>query len=122
MLDELLRAKARSLRGLSSDDLLSALGLGRRHTVFDDALPTGLAFVAGLAAGAGIALLLAPKSGREMRQDLSQRASALGGKLTSAASDVADQVRHALPLPGAEAQREQVRSSSAAGTGSRSPS
>lgn len=120
MLDEMLRAKARSLRDLSSDDLLSVLGLARRPTVLDAAIPTGVAFVAGLAAGAGIALLLAPKTGREMRQDLSQRASALGGRLTSAASDVADQVRHALP--GGEVQREPVRSSTTAGTGSRSPS
>jgi YtxH-like protein len=120
MLDELLRAKARSLRDINSDDLLSVLGLGRRTSAFDAALPTGLAFVAGFAAGAGVALLLAPKSGREMRQDLSNRASELSGKLTSAASDVADQVRHALP--GGEAQREPVRSSATAGTGSRSPS
>lgn len=109
MLDDIIRLKARALRDLSSDDILGALGLERRSTALDSALPTGLAFVAGLAAGAGLALLLAPKSGREIRDDISSKASELTGRLSTAASEVADEVRHALP--GAES-RENARSGS----------
>jgi hypothetical protein len=119
MLDELLRMKAKRLRNIDSDDLLSMLGLERRHTALDAAIPTGLAFLAGAAAGAGIALLLAPKSGREVRQDLSNRASELSGQLSSAASEVADQVRQALP---GDTHRDPARAATGAGTNTRSPS
>ena len=97
MLDEFMKTRARALRDLSSDDILSALGLERRHTPFEAAMPTALAFVAGIAAGAGVALLLAPKSGREVRADISNKASELTGKLTSTASELASDVRAALP-------------------------
>jgi hypothetical protein len=118
MLDDIIRLKARALRDLSSDDILGALGLERRTTALDSAIPTGLAFVAGLAAGAGLALLLAPKSGREIREEISSKASELTGRLSTAASEVADEVRHALP--GAES-RENARTGSTASSG-RTPS
>jgi gas vesicle protein len=109
MLDDFMKSKTRAF---SSDDILNALGLARRPTAYDSAMPVGLAFIAGLAAGAGAALLLAPKSGRETRQDLanaaaqltnkatelSNKATELTGRLTSAASEVASDVRAALPL------------------------
>jgi len=98
MLDDFMKTKTRALREFSSDDILNALGLSRKPTPFDAAIPTALAFVAGVAAGAGVALLLAPKSGREVRQDLSNKASELTGRLTSAASEVVSDVRNALPL------------------------
>jgi YtxH-like protein len=98
MLDEFIKNRSRALRDFSSDDILSALGLERRSSSLDAAIPTALAFVAGLAAGAGVALLLAPKSGRETRQDLSNKASELTGRLTSSASEIATDVRNALPL------------------------
>lgn len=115
MLENLLKTKSRALRNLSSDDILSALGLERRSTVLDNALPSGLAFVAGLAAGAGIALLLAPKSGREIREDISSKASELSGRLTSAASGVADDVRQALPTFDSDKNRENNRTLSGSG-------
>ena len=108
MLDEFMRTKARAMRDFSTDDILSALGLERRHTAFDNAIAPTLAFIAGAAAGAGIALLLAPKSGREVRADISNKATELtgrltstaneiGGRLTSTASEIASEVRNALP-------------------------
>lgn len=96
MLDELLRSKTRAISNLSSDDILSVLGLERRHTTLENAIPTSIAFVAGLAAGAGIALLLAPKSGREVRQDISNRATELSSRIGTAASDLASEARSAL--------------------------
>jgi hypothetical protein len=105
MLDEFIKTRSRALRDFSSDDILSALGLERRSTAVEAAIPTALAFVAGLAAGAGVALLLAPKSGREVRQDISNRASELTskaseltGRLASSANELATDVRNALPI------------------------
>jgi len=108
MLDDFMKPQRRALRDFSSDDILSALGLERRHTAIDAVIPTALAFVAGAAAGAGIALLLAPKSGRETRQDLSNKATELTNrltstaneltsKLTSSANELVHDVRNALP-------------------------
>jgi len=101
MWEDILRSRARSL---SSDDILGALGLARKHSAFDDAIPTGLAFVAGLAAGAGIALLLAPKSGREIRQDLSNRASELTNRLGTTANELAADARSAIGLGASQPQ------------------
>jgi hypothetical protein len=105
MWDEIFKNKARAMQDFSTDDILSALGLQRQRTMYDAALPTTLAFVAGAAAGAGIALLLAPKSGREMRQDISNKATELTNKateltksLTSTANELAEDARSALPL------------------------
>lgn len=97
MWDAILKNKARAMRDLSTDDILSALGLERQRTPFDAAVPTTLAFVAGAAAGAGIALLLAPKSGREMRQDISTKAQELTRSLSSSATELAEDARQALP-------------------------
>jgi gas vesicle protein len=90
MLDEFMKTRARAMRDFSSDDILSALGLERRHTALDAAIPTTLAFLAGAAAGAGLALLLAPKSGREVRADISNKATELTGRLTSAANEISN--------------------------------
>jgi hypothetical protein len=66
--DDLLRLLARRRSRMRSDDILSAVGL----------LGTGLLI------GAGLALLFAPKSGRELRKQMSDRMeearSSLGGE------------------------------------------
>jgi hypothetical protein len=93
MWDKILKTNTRGFRDLSSDDILSVLGLARRTTPLESATSTGLAFVAGLAAGAGIALLLAPKSGREVRQDISNRAQELSGRIGATASELAAEAR-----------------------------
>lgn len=113
MWEDILKMKARSL---SSDDLLSALGLERKHTVIDDAIPTGLAFVVGLAAGAGIALLLAPKSGREIRQDLSNRASELTSRIGSTANELASEARSAIGVGQPQQETRSPESRTLAGT------
>jgi len=126
MLEDFLKPQRRSLRDFSSDDILSALGLERRHTAIDAAIPTALAFVAGAAAGAGIALLLAPKSGRETRQDLSNKATELTNrltstaneltsKLTSSANELVQDVRAALPTSQEERRNAETTATRALG-------
>lgn len=57
-------------RDLSSDDMLGYLGLQKKRTFADYVVPGLGFFAAGIAAGAGIGLLLAPTSGRELRQQI----------------------------------------------------
>jgi gas vesicle protein len=65
--------KLSDLRGLDRDDVLRMIGLQqRRSTGAAIAAGAGL-FSAGLLLGAGVALLLAPKPGSELRDDLRER-------------------------------------------------
>ncbi|RMG19587.1 MAG: YtxH domain-containing protein [Deltaproteobacteria bacterium] len=70
-----------SLKDLTRDDILRSIGLETRKTPADYVLPALGIFGAGLLVGAGLGLLLAPKSGRELRGDIRQRASQLREKL-----------------------------------------
>lgn len=48
----------------------------------------------GLAAGIAVGLLLAPKSGRDLRKDIRRTARHLPGDLQEAAEDLRDEVEH----------------------------
>ena len=63
----------KNLKNLDRDDLLDLVGLQTRQTTGDWLVPTLGAFGVGLLVGAGIGLLLAPKPGRELRDDLRHR-------------------------------------------------
>jgi gas vesicle protein len=65
--------KLNDIRELSRDDILAALGLASRPTSSERLLGTLGIFSVGLLVGAGVALLLAPKSGRALRDDLGER-------------------------------------------------
>ena len=67
----------------STEDLIRALGLqARRHG--SDVVPSVALFGAGLLVGAGLALLFAPSSGRELREELGERAAELKERATAA--------------------------------------
>ena len=72
--------KIGDIRNYSKDDLLEALGLETRRTAMDWVLPGLGLFATGLLVGAGLGLMLAPKSGAEMRADLADRLAAAGEK------------------------------------------
>jgi hypothetical protein len=61
------------LKNLHKDDLLALIGLETRRTTTDWLVPTATAFTVGLAVGVGIGLLLAPKSGADLRSDVRNR-------------------------------------------------
>jgi hypothetical protein len=75
-LEQLLRNAAASrdqlLRHLDRSDLARQLGLARGRR-WDDALDAIGLFGAGVIVGAGLALLLAPRSGRELRERIGTR-------------------------------------------------
>jgi hypothetical protein len=58
---------------ISKEDILAMLGLQRESTTTERWLERISSFGVGLLVGAGVSLLLAPKSGQELRQDLADR-------------------------------------------------
>jgi gas vesicle protein len=65
--------KLSDLSDLSKDDILSALGLSTKPSTTERLLGTAGVFGLGLLFGAGAALLLAPKSGQGLREELGER-------------------------------------------------
>ena len=56
-------------------------------------------FIAGVAVGAVAGLLLAPKSGRELRADLRNGAKSVGGELRSTASTLSAAAKRVVSAP-----------------------
>ena len=79
--------KIKDIRDLSKDDILAALGLATKPSTTQRMLGTMGTFGVGLLVGAGVALLLAPKSGEDLREDIGQRIRSFR---EDAAADVAD--------------------------------
>lgn len=67
----------------SSDEIIRALGLQTRRAQ-SDVMPSVALFGAGILVGAGLALLFAPTTGRELRDELGAKASDLADRVTSA--------------------------------------
>ena len=65
--------KLSDIRDLSKEDVLAALGLASKPSTSERLLGTLGIFGVGLLVGAGAALLLAPKSGQDLREDLGDR-------------------------------------------------
>ena len=74
----------------STEDLIRALGLQTRRSN-GDVVPSVALFGAGLLVGAGLALLFAPSSGRELREELGERAAELRDRATGAAESASSQ-------------------------------
>jgi len=75
----------------STEDLIHALGLQTRRSN-GDVVPSVALFGAGLLVGAGLALLFAPSSGRELREELGERAAELRDRATGAAESASSQL------------------------------
>jgi len=72
----------------SVDDLIRAIGLHTRNGGTTSHMIPGLAlFGAGILVGAGLALLLAPTTGEELREDLSERVDALRERVAGTSED-----------------------------------
>lgn len=75
-----------SLKKLDKDDLLHLIGLETRRDTTEQLLPVLGAFAAGILVGAGLGLLLAPKPGNQLRDDLKQRLASGQEYLSNAVS------------------------------------
>ena len=81
--------KIENIRDLNKDQVLKMLGLEKRSSTAVSALQSLGLIGLGALLGAGVMLLMAPKSGREVREDL-------GRRLKSGAQDVVGTVREKL--------------------------
>ena len=66
---------------MTTDDVLASLGLQTRRNMTDFLMPALGVFGAGIMVGAGVALMLAPKSGAEFRGAIGSTARRLGRKV-----------------------------------------
>ena len=71
----------------AAEDIIRALGLQQRRHTTTDLAPSLALFGAGLLVGAGLALLLAPTTGRELREEITDRASELRDRVSTAAAN-----------------------------------
>jgi hypothetical protein len=88
-----MNMKLHDLKDMDKDDYLALIGLETKRSFTSDLLGTLGTFGIGLLVGAGVALLLAPKPGRELRQDL--RAKMQSGKGDGAGTAVGPADAHA---------------------------
>lgn len=61
------------LKTLDKDDMLNLIGLETRRTNADYLVPALALFGVGLLVGTSIGLLVAPRPGRELREDIAHR-------------------------------------------------
>lgn len=71
-----LKDLRKQLSNLEKDDILKVFGVEERRSAVDVVLPALGLFGVGVLVGAGIGLMLAPKSGRELRDELRTRLQA----------------------------------------------
>ena len=65
--------KLSEIRDLSKEDVLAAFGLATKPSTTGQIFGSLGLFATGLLVGAGVALLLAPKTGQDLREDLGQK-------------------------------------------------
>lgn len=81
---------------MSRDDILCSLGLQTRRSPAAYVLPALGMFGVGLLAGAGLGMLFAPRTGREIRRELGTRVSGMTTKLKSKLRRTTDEVAASL--------------------------
>lgn len=69
-----------------------------------DAMSTIGTLLFGAVLGAAIALLMAPKSGMELRSDIAEEASKMGEKISATTHDVTDTVKSKINQLGSKAE------------------
>ena len=74
----------KDLKKMDKDDLLNLIGLETRKDATDYLLPALGAFTVGVLLGVGVGLMLAPKPGNELRNDLRTRLQGGQDALTGA--------------------------------------
>lgn len=76
----------RVLKNLTAEDVLSLVGVARRRAVLPSGWSTVGMVAVGAAAGASVALLLAPRSGQELRARLADRLDEARDRMEARAS------------------------------------
>lgn len=79
-------------RALSGDDLLGYVGLQQKRRLTGYVIPGLGIFAAGVLAGAGIGLLIAPTPGRELRHQLGTRYQKVRSRLGATTEHLRDRI------------------------------
>jgi len=87
----------KSLRDLDKDDLLRLIGLQTKRGAAEWILPSMAVFGLGLLVGAGVGVLLAPKPGRALRDDLRHRLQGLSEGMRESYSEQSGASSEARP-------------------------
>ncbi|HEY4183708.1 MAG TPA: YtxH domain-containing protein [Polyangia bacterium] len=82
--------KLSDISELNKEDILAALGLSTKPTVTERVMSSAGLFGLGALVGAGVALLLAPSSGQDLRDDLGKRIRRYTPEVEEALSDARD--------------------------------
>ena len=82
--------KFQDIKNMDKDDYLGILGLQAKRSFANQLLGTLGTFGIGLLVGAGVALLLAPKVGRELRHDLRSKLHRNGKSTDASGTDATD--------------------------------
>lgn len=107
MLQDILKDKVHSMKTTNGDDLLAALGLERRRSSVQIIGSCAAIFGTGMILGAGIALLVAPKTGRALRQEIKTKASDYAERIGDKADEATSELRSALSLGSLEQSDKQ---------------
>ena len=81
---------------MTRDDFLGALGLQSRRSAAVYILPAIGMFGVGLLAGAGLGLMFAPRTGREMRRELGTRVQDVTNKIKQRVRRASDEMASAV--------------------------
>ena len=82
--------KLQDIRDLSKEDALAAIGLAIKPSTGQWLAGTLSIWALGVVVGAAAALLLAPRSGQELREDLTERVKTVRDRATSRASSAVE--------------------------------
>jgi hypothetical protein len=80
------------LKKLDKDELLNLIGLETRRDTADLLLPALGAFTVGVLLGVGVGLMLAPKPGNELRNDLRNKFQSGQDAITNAGAQRSENV------------------------------
>ncbi|MEQ1875869.1 MAG: YtxH domain-containing protein [Bdellovibrionia bacterium] len=83
------------LKAMGKDDLLKSIGLQEYRSAAWSAVPGAAFFGVGLLVGAGIGLLFAPRTGQELRDDISDRFNSMKDRVSHKATQTADNIQSA---------------------------
>jgi gas vesicle protein len=96
MLQDMLKDKMSSVRAGSAEEILAMLGLERRRSSIEMLVSAGALVAGGMIVGAGLGLLLAPKTGRALRREIKDKASDLVERIGDKAEEATHELRGAL--------------------------
>lgn len=78
----------KDLKNLDKEDILSALGLQTKGNVVDTVIPALGVFGAGLLIGTALGMLVAPKTGKAMRKQITRRANDVYDRAAEAVDEI----------------------------------